>query len=876
MKATNNHPPRWATRLLHFYCKPELAEDLEGDLLEYYHRNVSHKGRWRASCIYIIDVIKFIRLYTLRKPDFIIYPHTGMMMNSYIKTSGRNMIRNKLFSTINIAGLAISMAVGLFMIGTLMDIFSYDRFHDQPDRIYRVLSQYEYLGQKDDMMNATNSLMAAHAVETTFTGIDATAILHQRFTQDCKTETTVVPLSGYYANRDIFRVFSYPLLAGHADKALEKPYSAVLTESAAQKLFGRTDILNQTFTLDTLTYTVTAVAKDLPRHSHIGFDMLLSLASREAHAEDMQEELTWDNVWNTWMYVRLDEGADPAIIQTNLDRLCDQNKNAVPNTTISMSLQPLTDIVGGPTLNNPIGPTLGRTTLWVFGALSAVVLLSACFNYTNLSVARSLRRSREVGIRKVVGARRTHVVGQFLVEAILISILALLFALVIFYITKPYFLQLHNDLTQVLTLDLTPKLLLTFLLFSVLVGAIAGILPALFFSRIQALQVMKAASTTQVFRGVGLRKVLIVFQYALSIILITSTLMVYRQYNHFLHFDLGYHTDNILNIQLQGNDPARVRQVMSTLPEVTAISQSSLVTSVGRMWGTLMKNPAFPNDSLPVRFNIVDEHYIPLHGHRLLAGENFHPQADSMPESQVIVNETVLKKLNIGRQIPTQAIGQEVIVNHMRMTIVGVMRDFQYGAANQPGHDPVVLRYRHDQAHVLNLKIQSTDLVSTYDKIRASWSTVDPIHPLDAQFYDDAIEANFAGMSASVRLAGTLAFLAVCIASMGLLGMVVYATEIRLKEIGIRKVLGAGEGKLVFLLGRAFLILLGVAALVSLPATYLFFGQLVLPTMANHLPLGWQEGIIGTGVVLGIALLMIGTQTLKAARTNPATVLKNE
>jgi len=870
-------PPRWATRLLHWYCKPELVEDLEGDLNEYFDRNLKARGATKAKLIYIVDVIKFFRIYTLRKPRFINYLINWIMLSSYIKTSGRSISRNPLFSTINIVGLAISMSVGLLLIGVLVDMYSYDQFHENHKRIYRVISRYQFLENKDNDFMATSSLRAAKEIKETFTGLEEVAVFRRGFEGDITFGEKTIPLRGMWASETIFNVFTFPLVQGNTATALKLPYSVVLTESTALKLVGEVDAIGKTVTLNNdKSYTITGIMKDVPKFSHMNFEVLASMSTREISEKDNASEMAWDNMWNAWTYILLPEQADLVDFQNYLNKLSERVDPTVKNTHIELALQPMDDIMIGANLGNQIGTTLGTTLILVFSALAFVVIISAIFNYTNLSIARSLRRSKEVGIRKVIGAERSHVIGQFVVEAILISVLSLAAALLIFVLLRPHFINLEADLQALLVLELTPLLVIYFIAFAVFVGIIAGIFPALFFAKVNAIKVLKNVTSAHLFQKITMRKVLIVFQYGISIMLITGTLIIYQQYKYYIAFDLGFSTENILNIRLQGNKAELLKKELYELPEVKQISQSVLITSVGNYWGANIRSMHTPEDSAFVYANLVDENYIPLHKHQLLAGSNFNAKADDAIESEVIVNQQILKRFNLAEQIPAKAIGEVLKVNGKELKIIGVMKDFQYGHASNANANEVMLRYSSKEVEFLNVKIESSDLLETYAKIQTIWRKMDNVHPFDAKFYDDAIQDAFSGIRASVKLAGAVAFLAICIASLGLLGMVVFTTETRLKEISIRKVLGASEGKLLFLLGKGFFVLLAISVAIALPATYLFFDKVMLPQIGNALSLSIWEGIIGVVAVMIIALVMIGYQTLKVARTNPAEVLKNE
>lgn len=829
----------------------------------------------RARLIYVLDVIKFLRGYTIRKPKLIDYVTNWLMLGSYVKTSGRSLLRNKLFSFINIFGLAVSLSVGLVLIGVLSDIFSYDTFHENRGRIYRLTSRYEYLGDKGNSFMATTSLRAARRVQENFTGVEEAAILRS-LQGDFRFDEKTIPLSGLWANPAFFKVFSFELIRGNPALALQEPFSVVLTETSARKFFGTDDPVGKSVSYNDHSYVVRGVVRDVPFFSHIKFDVLGSLSTLEITERDNWQNNAWDDVWGTWVYLLLPATTDQEAFKANLDKLSREEDPSVKNTHIELALQPMTTIMFTDSMGNEIGPVMGSTLLWVFGGLTFIVILSACFNYTNLSVARSLRRTREVGVRKVIGAMRTHVAMQFIVEAVIISFCALAFALLAFVFVRPHFLNIEPDIRKMFTLQISPSTLFYSAAFALLVGVLAGVFPSLFFSKIKAIEVLKSSPSFQGFKRVTGRKVLTVIQYCISIMLVSASIGVYRQYQHYIHFDLGFNTENILNISLQGNKAELLIKELEELPEVKSVSRSILVTSVGNYWGTNIKYHGSPNDSTGVSFNGIDEHYLPLHGHQLIAGRNFLPRPDSAKESEVIVNEAVLKRFNIGGQNPERSIGDVVRVDGKELTIVGVMKDFQYGRSNDQTKRETVFRQMPAQCLVLNVKIQSDDLFATHADIEAIWKRIDPVHPFDAHFYKEQIEESFSGLKATVKVAGFLAFLAICIASLGLLGMVVFTTEVRLKEVSIRKVLGASEARLLFLLGKGFVFLLFIAATISVPVVIIFFEHVVFPNIANHAPLNVLEILIGVFAILTLALMVIGSQTLKVARTNPAEVLKSE
>ncbi|ADB40619.1 ABC transporter permease [Spirosoma linguale] len=836
------------------------------------------------------------------------------MIGSYIKTSSRNLMRNKLFSSINIVGLAISMSVGLLLIAFMLDLYSYDRFHQNGERIYRITSiqtsnqEERQSGQsnpdraRSGAKFATTSLKIGKLIRQKVTGVDRYAgadvtILHNDFSQDAQVGSSVVPIKGFWAEPSVFRIFTFPMLEGNPETALKDPYSIVLTETAAKKLFGNESALGKAIKFDTLSYQVTGVMKDVPFFSHIHFEALVSLSTAEQLNRNNFEK--WASMPSNSVYLLLPETANMASIQSQLDAVAREENRADENTKTQLELMPLYSVVVGESLRQAEGgpgvggPHMPPTVLWILGGLALIVILSACFNYTNLSMARAMRRFKEVGLRKAIGADKRQVWQQFLVEAVMISLAALVLSYFIFLLLRPQLINLAPELQRTVKLELSPAMVIAFVVFSITVGVIAGIMPALFFSKVSAINALRNVSTRSLVGGVSpsflsinvfkhatLRQALVVIQYTLTLIFITTTAIGYVQYKNILKFDLGFNTQNILNINMQGNKPDAFLKDLGEMPEVTALSRSLIITSVGNAWGGYMKYTD-SRDSALVLTNNVDENYLALHEYKLIAGGNFKTRPTTAEAvSEVIVNQQVLKRFNIADNDPQKAIGQEITFSNFsgtrRMTIVGVMKDFHYGKVDNLVGPVAFMSWTPGDRAIINAKIQSTDLLATMARIESAWKKIDRVHPFQAKFYDQEIQDAYSEFSAIIKIIGFLSFLAISIASMGLFGMVAYTTETRLKEISIRKVMGASSVNLIFLLSRGFLLLLSISALIALPISYLFFKNAVLTHFPYHTPVQIAELFVGLLVVLLIAFIMIGSQTVKAAKANPVDVLKSQ
>src|SRR5688500_10012343 len=340
-------PPNWASRFLNWYCKKDLVEDLQGDLNEYFERNRKAGGLFRAKLIYIIDVLKFFRIYTIRKPEFINLLIHSIMLGSYIKTSSRSILRHRLFSTINIIGLAVSMSVGLLIIAVVSDLSSYDEFHEKKDRIYRVISNQEDGGA------ATTSVKAGRKIKESFLGVEEITLLRREFRGEANIDGKVLPVNGMWADESFFKVFTFPLIQGDSSTALKEPYSIVLTEKTARRLFNSTDVLGRTMKFDTANFVVTGVMKDIPKLSHMRFEALGSFSTAEIKNYDPDGGfLEWGSIYMTYVYMVLSPDVDLKNFQRGLDKLSSNENANAKSTTVWLKLQSLNDISLGQKLRN--------------------------------------------------------------------------------------------------------------------------------------------------------------------------------------------------------------------------------------------------------------------------------------------------------------------------------------------------------------------------------------------------------------------------------------------------------------------------------------------------------------------------------------------
>jgi len=879
-------PPKKALHFLRWFCREDYLEEIEGDLTEIFRKQFENSPR-KAKWEFIWSVIRYFR------PEFIksfrnSHQTSTVMIGSYIKTSVRSISRNKLFSAINIVGLAISMSVGLLLIAFTHDLLSYDRFNEKGDRIYRITSHAAFRGEYSSTF-ATTSVKVGHLIKEKIPGVEAVTMVQTEFAADANVKGNSVPLKGYYAEPSLLQIFSLPMLKGDMTNALREPCSIVLTETAAKKVFGLEEAFGKTIQFKERDYQVTGILKDVPFFSHLQFESLVSYSTIAPQIDKDRDRLSWENVYQrNYVYVLLDKNTSADYIQVQIDAICAEENKANKEAQVYVTLLPLHDIMSGEELQNSIRPVMPKIVVWIIGGLALVVILSACFNYTNLSIALAMRRNKEIGLRKVIGAGRRQVRMQFLAEAVIVSLVALVLSFGLFLLLRPQFMTIAPELLKMVKLEVTVTMVLLFIAFAMVVGVVAGFLTGVFFARINIMNALRDVSSVKVFKGLSFRRALVVVQYTLTLIFITSTLIGYVQYKNILAFDLGFNTENILNIDLQGNNPEQLIHKLKAVPEVKGISQSKIVTSVGNAWGAFVKYNGSRDSSL-VFTNFIDEHYLAVHDYHLIAGQNFITRPSTKAAtSEIIVNEKTLRLFNIANGDAQKAVGEEVLLSSMqdagkKLTIVGVIKDFHYGKLDEE-IKPVAFTYltpdrflRSDKMDgLVNVRLDTRDPMETIAKIREVWKSVDPVHPFEAKFYDDSIEEAYSELSAMIKVIGFLSFISISIASLGLLGMVVFTTETRLREISIRKVLGATSGNLVLLLSRSFVLLLTTSALIALPVTYLFFEMAVLVRFPFHENIGMAELFGGLLAVFSIAFIMIGSQTIKASRSNPSEVLKSE
>jgi ABC-type antimicrobial peptide transport system permease subunit len=725
----------------------------------------------------------------------------------------------------------------------------------------------------------------AEKLKDEYPGIEKIVRINRSLSAEAEFSNNQIPLEGYFVDSEFLNVFTFPLLKGNVSTALTKAHTLLITEAGAARMFGNEDPIGKVIKLGEFgEFEVTGLVKNPPKNSHLQFEILAPYQALEIF-EYNQKSLTSSNRWteldNDYIYLVLPETSsanEAENITAFMNRVANEvyaKETDLPagqaGLKATFELQTLPSIVPGRDLSREIGISWDFTSLSIFGVLTLLILLPACFNYTNISISRALKRSKEIGLRKVVGGERSQIFFQFILETVIVTLLALGLSYLIFAGIRGEF---SSMLVAAEFLDFNPTAitLLYFVGFAIFIGFVAGAFPALYFSGLNPIQALKSKSSSKVSIGSGLRKSLIVGQFALSLGFIMAVVITAKQHIATLNYNFGFTQKNILDVNLQGVDPNIFRNEFSKLSSVQTVSMSSNIMGTSgpsSVW--IQKSEA--KDSTEVLQMFVDHNYIPNLELKLLAGKSFTDQQEGR-ERDVIVNEEFLKQIKIDN--PNEALDKTFIVPEAgELRIIGVAKNFHYADLRIPIQS-FFFRYDAKQFNYANLKVTSTDMHATIVNLEAVWKTIAGERKFEARFFDDEIEEAYSTLNSLIKICGFLGFLAITISCLGLLGMVVYTSETRTKEIGVRKVMGASTGAIAILLSKDYVKLMLIAAVIATPITYLFFDKVFLGMQYYRIGIGVWEIVLSLLLMLVLGVGTILSQTLKAAKANPVDTLRSE
>jgi len=655
----------------------------------------------------------------------------------------------------------------------------------------------------------------------------------------------------YLVDQNFLNTFSFGWVAGEERTALLKPRSIVLTESAAKRFFPYKDPLGETMTLSKFgNYKVTGIIPDPPIRSHIRFDYLISYATVEVFSAAEKKEASiyegYEHIWRSFVYVALKQNATQNQLDEALNNIAKSYSSKDKEKQYLFQSQALLNIVPSNDLGNEIGVATPQIILYFLVVLGLIIIFSACFNYTSLSIARSLKRAKEIGVRKVIGARRQDILFQFLGESVIIALISLGVAMVLLEFLIPALFELDPFVVYAIHLERTPQIYCFFLVFSIVIGLFAGFLPALGISKLRPIQAIQKLATVKLFSKARIQKTLITVQFALSLILILAVSIVVKQQEHVLNADHGIRSDNIYNVRMENVDYELFSQQVQQVPGVEAIAATSRVLLTGE------ENQATAifeegQDSMNLYYSQISPNYLSTVEIELIAGENLPDNNNSKGEQFILLNEVAINRM--GFTSPEAAIGQSIHIGENMLSVIGVRN--------------------------ATIKFHEATTSEAIADIHAIWQKLSPESGMNAFFIDERIYQLSKFFNMGAKIIGFIGLLTIIIACMGLLGMVLYTVEGKMKEIGIRKVLGASRGNIIWQLSKGFFLLLFLAILIATPLTILG-ANAWLQNFATRISISPSIVLFGISIILLLGLLTVVSQTYWAARSNPVESLHNE
>lgn len=868
-------PPKWATRLLHWFCASHLVNDLEGDLLELFVQRVRTQGPREARRRYVRDVLSLMRPFALReKPGKYPKPASTQpaMIRNYLKIAFRNLVKHKMFSFINVLGLSAGMTA-CFLIALYVHFeLTYDAFNKKAARIYRVAADVKT--SSETLHYAISPWAMASNMQNDFPEVEAFARVQKETTLFRKGDLKFMEENAVLADSALFRVFDLKLLKGNPQTALAAPLSLVLTETSARKYFGESDPMGQTLLLGTESEPsmVTGVMQDPPVNSQIKGDIFVSMSTYTAH-HDKNIEREWGSFGAT-AFVLLKSGADPAALERKFPAFMQRHAGklmAEQQMQIGLVLEPLRDIYLHSSRTTEESGSINN--VYIFSAVAFFVMLIACINFVNLTTARSVERAREVGVRKAVGAAKSALARQFIAESILISVIAFFLSILISAALIPGFNMLAGKAISKGMVHEIPFVACQFGV-ALLTGLLAGIYPAFVLSSFEPVKVLKGRFTTSL-KGIMLRKGLVTVQFAISITIIIATIVMYAQLDFMRSYGLGFLKDQTLVVEA---GPGRERDAFeATIQNYAGVRSAAASSEVPGSWNPQAYSKLENNNGEMQAGNMdvyrIDFDFTQQYGLQLLAGRAFSKQFHTDSTQSLMINEAAAKAL--GYRSPEEAIGKKFDQWGRQGTIIGVVKDFHFKSLHETVKPLTFRMIDFWNGQLLSVKIDGKNVKQTLSAIENQWKTMHPDKPFTYYFLDELYDRQYRADERFEALFLNFAALAIFISCLGLLGLASYSTVQRTKEIGVRKVMGASAASIVGLLSRDFLQLVGIAFVVAAPLAW-FAMHRWLDGFAYKTDIRASFFIVAALLSTFVALATISFQSIRAALMNPVKSLRSE
>lgn len=890
MKST---PPKLLTTLLSKYCNPVLWESIEGDLVEQFLLDEKRKGVRKARINYFFNALAFLRYHRLRKRQNSKTLNHMALIQNYLKVSYRDLKRNKTFTGINLFGLVAGMTVSLLMLQYVLFETSFDNFNEDADRMYRVIND-RYQNGELVQHGAITYPTIGPTMKTDFPEIESYTRMLSSGSNFINYNEEIYRTGDYLiADEHFLTFFDYELIKGERAECLNAAFKMVLTRSFAEKLIEKgedvTDLIGRPIHFNyEKPFMITGIMENPPKNSHLQFGFITSYKSFIAIAgEGANNSWEWSDFFH---YIKLKEGASSQVVN---DKLVDFGKRYFKEGEVSggdekFYLQPLDEIHLNDTMEYEIGVVTNGDTVWLMLYIAIFIIVIAWINYINLNTSRAIQRAKEVGIRKSVGALKSQIIRQSFTETLLLNFIALALSIGLAVLLQPIFNNLTGlDLSLSIILQTSvwgvpfPLLLFTVLLVSL---AFVALYPALLVTRFSTQDVLKGS-----FRLKGeitwLRKGMVVFQFALAVILITATMAIARQIEFMVNQDLGVDVDNTMVVYgpvMTEWDSTFIHKIDQFKNDLRTLSGVEIATISNRVPGSRMgrifqiNSEADPEaQNLTANFMNVDHEFSELYDIEFIAGRDFgfnDHHFDGGKVKNLIINESAVSQLKFSS--PEEAIGRSINFYNKDWTIIGVIEDFHQESLHKE-IEPIILLPYYDTGNNFSIKLTSNATPALIEAVETRYNQYFPGNYFDYFFLEDEIKALYSDDVRISRVSNVFAALSIIIAVLGLYGLVMITLVRKTKEIGIRKVLGANLGQLLTLISKEFLLLVAIAVLVGAPISYYSLME-------------WKAGFaysinIGLGLILlsSLALILvsaftIGFQTKRISKNNPVESLRWE
>jgi putative ABC transport system permease protein len=805
------------------------------------------------------------------------------MLLNYFKIAFRTLLKFKGYAFINLLGLALGLTAGILIMIYVLDETSYDKFHVKADRLYRVTTSFYAAGDEDKGGMDQNGWPIGNVLVRDFPEVESVIYTRNGSFLTVNHTDKRIRQNVHFMTPEFFSMFSFPLIKGSADKALTEPYTAVITEDMEKKYFNG-DALNKTLLMvDTLNVVVTGVLKNVPANSHMQFDILVSFATFEAIDSyfSFDNDDGWGNI-NMRNYILLKEGSDFQAFAKKAENIYMERAGEMMKswgTTAHVGFEPMKDIYLKSKSGNGMGPLGSIDRLYLLGGIAAFVIILACINFVNLATARSVYRAKEVGLRKVAGSTRQGLIRQFLSESFVLTVFALFIAIALAGLFLPVFNQLLNKNYELVTLA-NVSVVSGITILVVIVALLAGYYPAMVMSALKPTEVLKGKMQSSA-RGIQLRRSLVVFQFVISATLVVGTLIVLDQLRYMQQQDLGFQKDEIMVVnssRARATNPEAFETMKNELKALTVIGNVSMTNSLPGTpgWRGQVSYPEGKTgaDAVSVEYMAVDEDYLATLGLNLIAGNNFDKAHTAELEEGLILNEAAVAAY--GWLSPEEAIGKKIVSPSESPAgkVIGVVKDYhQLGLQQKIG--PMVMDYFPKRGNMYAIRYKASDTQHLIASVQSVWNKTFPGYDFNYFFLDQDFEKQYQSEQRLANVFTLFAVITIIIAAIGLVGLVSFMVVSKTKEIGVRKVLGAGVMNITKLLSKEFIILVVIANVLSIPIAWYVANQW-LQKFAYRTTLDPMLFVWTALIAITITLLAVGYQTIRAATSDPVNSLRYE